>query len=91
MRIMQDMDELSLMPQVDVALLAASHDVPIQLFHAQVAAHGLRVEVVVDQIVPAHLPPAEVQVPTSHELLPPIGQLALVGSDGREVSHYAQS
>lgn len=68
MWVLKDVDELKFVPEVEMALLATSDKVAIELLYTDVPSTGLRVEVVINQNIPADLPVAKVQVPTGHKL-----------------------
>lgn len=84
MCILNDVNELKLVPEVETSFLAASHKVTIQLPDADVPSAWLWVEVVVDQGTSSDLPVAEMQVTTGHELS------SSFYADRRQVSHRAQ-
>ena len=68
MCILEVMDQLKIMPEIEVPLFCPSHDEITENSNAEEGGVGQGVEVMVDQTVSPELPTAEMLLPTGDEL-----------------------
>jgi hypothetical protein len=83
--IVQDVNEFQIVPEVEMALLAASYEIAVELLDADVSSARLSVEIMIHQSISPHLPITQMQIAAGYELL------AAFEADGCEVSHCTQA